>query len=72
MIPLTLTVEKTQGAADWFAAPEETPDWGCAVIKIGDHEIGQVELTYNEWDDGRDGLEHAAARWLKEHLGGKA
>ena len=65
MIPLTLTVEKTPGLYD---GDVHGPDWGYAVIKIGPHEVGRVELTYNEWDDGRDGLEEAAARWLRERL----
>jgi hypothetical protein len=67
MIPLTLTVELDPGEADWH----DGPDYGHAVVKIGAYEIGRVELTYNQWDDGRDGLEQAVAEWLAVRLAEK-
>jgi hypothetical protein len=69
MTVITLTIEKTDGLADDASLDEHGPDWGVVIIKIGSYEVARAELTYNEREDGRDGLERAAARVLAERLG---
>lgn len=69
-IPLVYTVRKEEPLWDAGDPRAGGNDWGVAIIEIAGREVGRVNLTYNQWDSGRDGLEAAAADWFAQKLGG--
>jgi hypothetical protein len=66
MIVLNITAESTADDS-W---PNDDNNWGKVILKIGRHIVGSVDMTYNEWFDGDEGLERAAARVFEKAFRG--